>query len=241
MTDSGQLAFPARAHTTTRGDVAARRARGRAPARRHHVHRRRRDRLRVRRARRATARRRGKRGKRKTERRTNARATTTDSTRDDDDDDARRREIGTTRGGWRAKTRRRARREPREDERATDETRIRDARATRLTRAGHEVTLQCERDERARAVLDARFQGVRRAREASEIEALPRDVDVLVCGLMTREYEGSWRESWTRDGAGGADTRAEAGGERARAVVGDRSEREDIRSWSRWERGAVDS
>ena len=80
----------------------------------------------------------------------------------------------------------------REDERATDETRIRDARATRLTQAGHEVTLQCERDERARAVLDARFQGVRRAREASEIEALPRDVDVLVCGLMTREYEGSW-------------------------------------------------
>ena len=204
MKDSGQLAFPARAHTTTRGDVAARRARGRAPARRHHVHRRRRDRLRVRRARRATARRRGKRGKRGPNAERTRTTTTTDSTRDDDDDDARRREIATTRGGWRAKTRRRARREPREDERATDETRIRDARATRLTRAGHEVTLQCERDERARAVLDARFQGVRRAREASEIEALPRDVDVLVCGLMTREYEGSWRESWTRDGAAGA-------------------------------------
>lgn len=41
-------------------------------------------------------------------------------------------------------------------------------------------------------------------REVSEIEVLLRDVDVLVCGLMTREYEGSWRESWTRDGAAGA-------------------------------------
>ena len=125
------------------------------------------------------------------------RATTTTTTRTG-------REIGTTRGGWRAKTRRGARREPREDERATDETRIRDARATRLTRAGHEVTLQCERDERARAVLDARFQGVRRAREASEIEALPRDVDVLVCGLMTREYEVVARVVDERRRGGGA-------------------------------------
>lgn len=63
---------------------------------------------------------------------------------------------------------------------------------------------QCERDEAARAVLDARFQGVRRAREASEMDVLPIDTDVLFVGLMTREYEGSWRESWTRDGAAGA-------------------------------------
>lgn len=66
------------------------------------------------------------------------------------------------------------------------------------------MVAQCERDERARAVLDARFQGVRRAREASELRELGRDVDVLYVGLMTREYEGSWRESWTRDSAAGA-------------------------------------
>ena len=66
------------------------------------------------------------------------------------------------------------------------------------------MTTQCESDASARDVLRARFQGVRQAREANEIESLPRDVDVLVCGAMARAYEGSWRESWTRDGAAGA-------------------------------------
>ena len=36
------------------------------------------------------------------------------------------------------------------------------------------------------------------------MEGLPSDVDVLICGAMAREYEGSWRESWTRNGAAGA-------------------------------------
>ena len=74
----------------------------------------------------------------------------------------------------------------------------------RFTRAGHAVTTQCESDEDARRVLNARFQGVRQAREASEMEGVPKDVDVLICGVMAREYEGSWRESWTRNGAAGA-------------------------------------
>ena len=73
----------------------------------------------------------------------------------------------------------------------------------RFTRAGHAVATQCESDEDARRVLNARFQGVRQAREASEMEGVPKDVDVLICGVMAREYEGSWRESWTRNGAAG--------------------------------------
>ena len=78
------------------------------------------------------------------------------------------------------------------------------ARERRLTRAGHEIVSQCEADPAARDVLSARFQGVRRARELCEIESLGKDVDVLVIGGMTREYEGSWRESWSKRSCAGA-------------------------------------
>jgi hypothetical protein len=64
--------------------------------------------------------------------------------------------------------------------------------------------MQCERNECARAVLAARFQGTRLAREASDVGELPRDADALVVGLMACEYDGSWRESWTRNSAAGA-------------------------------------
>ena len=72
------------------------------------------------------------------------------------------------------------------------------------------MTTQCESDEDARRVLHARFQGVRQAREASEMERFG-DVDVLICGAMAREHEGSWRESWTRR-ASGALRRGAVGG-----------------------------
>ena len=70
-----------------------------------------------------------------------------------------------------------------------------------LTQAGHEIALQTESDDRARNVLAARFQGICQPRDASMVETLPADVDLLAASVMCAEMEGSWRESWSKDSA----------------------------------------
>lgn len=62
-----------------------------------------------------------------------------------------------------------------------------------LSKAGHEAVFLCEVWEPARAVLRARYPDVPCARDVSSLDALPRDIDVLVGGFPCQDLSQAGR------------------------------------------------